>query len=125
MAERIFLAVNALIWLPYGLACLLDPGSLAEAAGVGALSATGTTELRAMYGGLQGAIGVWAGFACWRPSAALPVLTALLVLPAGLFVTRLGGALVDDAFTGYTLGALGLEAGIAGVAALLLRRRGA
>ena len=50
MAARIFLALSALVWLLYGLYCLLVPGSLAEAAGVAATTPTGTTELRAMYG---------------------------------------------------------------------------
>jgi hypothetical protein len=30
---RVFLAVSALVWLPYGIFCFLQPGYLAEAAG--------------------------------------------------------------------------------------------
>ena len=58
MATSIFLGLSTLVWLGYGLYCLLDPGYLAQAAGVAAASATGTTEIRAMYGGLQAGIGV-------------------------------------------------------------------
>jgi hypothetical protein len=50
---RIFFALTALVWLPYGIFCFFQPGYLAQAAGVTATSATGTIELRAMYGGLQ------------------------------------------------------------------------
>ena len=54
---RLFLAANALLWLPYGLYCFLVPEFLAEAAAVSATTSTGTVELRAMYGGLQAGIG--------------------------------------------------------------------
>ena len=54
MATRIFLLLSALLWLPYGIYCWLHPSYLAEAAGV---VFQGSTELRAMYGGLQAALG--------------------------------------------------------------------
>ena len=57
MATRIFLLLSALLWLPYGIYCWLHPSALAEAAGVAFQSPTGSTELRAMYGGLQAALG--------------------------------------------------------------------
>ena len=60
MGKRIFLLVSTLVWLPYGIYCFFAPGFLAGAAGVAALSPTGRTELRAMYGGLQAGIG-WVG----------------------------------------------------------------
>ncbi len=122
MATRIFLGLNVLIWLPYGILCFLDPGLLAESAGVTATSATGTTELRAMYGGLQAAIGAWAALAFFRPELVRGTLTALVVLPAGLASTRLAGALMDDAFTTYTVGALTFEILLVASAAALLRR---
>ena len=87
-----------------------------------AITATGTTELRAMYGGLQAAIGIWAGWAAWKPAAARGALTALLVLPAGLASTRLVGALVAADTSAYTLGALVFETVLASTAAWLLVR---
>ena len=63
---RIFLAANVLLWLPYGLYCLAAPGFLAETAGVAATTPTGSTELRAMYGGLQATIGALSLAACLR-----------------------------------------------------------
>ena len=122
MPTRLFLGLNVLIWLPYGIMCFLDPGLLAESASVEASSATGTTELRAMYGGLQASIGVWCALALWKPSLAGSALTALIVLPAGLATTRLTGALIDGEFATYTLGALALEITLASVAVFLLRR---
>jgi hypothetical protein len=68
MAARIFLGLSALIWLPYGLYCLFQPGALAESAGVAFTSATGATELRATHGGLQAAIGAVALAGALRPA---------------------------------------------------------
>lgn len=106
---RIFLAANVVLWLPYGLYCLAVPGSLADAAGVAATSATGTTELRAMYGGLQAAIGLLALAAVLRRDLERTALTALAFLAGGLFMARLCGAFVDGGLSGYTIGALVLE----------------
>ena len=50
MGAQIFLGVSALVWLPYGIFCLLQPSFLEGAAGVAASTATGTVELRAMPG---------------------------------------------------------------------------
>jgi hypothetical protein len=109
LAARIFLALCAVLWLPYGLLCLVDPGSLADAAGVAAASATGTIELRAMYGGLQAAVGALALAGAVRPALATHALLALGTLAAGLGVARFGAAAAAGVFESYTLGALGLE----------------
>jgi Domain of unknown function (DUF4345) len=109
LAARIFLALCAVLWLPYGLMCLVNPGSLAEAAGVVATSATGTVELRAMYGGLQAAVGALALAGALRPDLAPHALLALGSLSAGLGITRLASAVLAGSFESYTLGALTLE----------------
>ena len=62
LAVRIFLALSALIWLPYGVFCLIQPQFLAGAAGVAFTSPTGSTEIRAMYGGLSAYTAAGLGF---------------------------------------------------------------
>ena len=59
---------------------------LSDAASVSAVSATGTTELRAMYGGLQGAIGVLAITAFFTPTLVNPFLVALITISVGLLL---------------------------------------
>jgi hypothetical protein len=103
---RLFLAASALLWLPYGVFCFFTPGFLADVAGVASTSSTGTIELRAMYGGLQAALGILAGAALFRPSLQRPALVALAFLCAGLFMARLLGALLGAEFSSYT--AMGL-----------------
>ena len=55
MVDRIFLGLSALLWLAFGIGYFFVPGYLAgeDYAGVVAATATGKTELRAMYGGLE------------------------------------------------------------------------
>jgi hypothetical protein len=124
MVVPIFLALSALVWLPYGLYCLADPGSLAQSAGVASSSATGTTELRAMYGGLQAALGGVSALAVLRPSLRPHVLFALATLAAGLFAARSVGVLLDGGPSAYTGFALLFEIVFAVTAGLLYRRVG-
>ena len=119
---RLFLAANALLWLGYGLFCLAQPGFLADAAGVAATTPTGTTELRAMYGGLQAAIGVLALLAVFRHDLVRTALTALGFLAGGLFTARVCGVLLDGGLSSYTGGALVLEVMLTVVSIVLLRR---
>lgn len=121
MAARIFLGVSALAWLPYGLFCLAKPSSLESIAGIAASTATGTVELRAMYGGLQVAIGVLCALGCasaaWRRNA----LTTLGILTAGLGLGRLAGVVAGGGLSSYTATALVFELACAGVAFTLAR----
>ena len=122
MALRLFLGFHALLWLPSGLFCLFVPTYLEGAASLAATPSTGTTEIRAMYGGLQAAIGVFALLAVLRPALRRPALLMLAFLCTGLASARLLGVGVDGAPSAYTLGALGFEVVSAGLAWWFLRR---
>jgi hypothetical protein len=125
MAARIFLGLSALIWLPYGVLCFFQPAGLAESAGVTFTSPTGATEIRAMYGGLQAAIGAVALGGALRPALSGSALALLLVACAGLGGARLLGAGLDGEISSYTGMALGLELGTVALTAWLLRRAAA
>lgn len=122
MATRVFLGLSALLWLPYGIYCFLVPTSLADAAGVAFQSPTGSTELRAMYGGLQTALGALAGLAALRSRLVRPALVALAFLAAGLASARALGLALDGGFSSYTAMGLGFEIATVAVAATLLSR---
>jgi len=124
MAERVFLILSALVWLPYGVYCWIDPGQLAGSAGVAFQSATGSTELRAMYGGLQAAIGLLALAGALRAPLRRPALLTLGFLTAGLALARLSGAGLDGAVSAYTIGALCFEIPSAALSAFFLARAG-
>jgi hypothetical protein len=125
MIERIFLGLSALIWLPYGIYCFFAPDFLAGdgMAGVAATTATGSTELRAMYGGLQAAIGALVGLALFRPALVRPALVMVAFLTTGLALARLSGAAIDGGFSSYTWGGLGFEITSASIAWWLLSRQ--
>ncbi|HEY8514754.1 MAG TPA: DUF4345 domain-containing protein [Candidatus Binatia bacterium] len=119
---RLFLAVNALLWLPYGLYLLARPDALAEIAGVVGATPTGRTELRAMYGGLQAAIGVLALLATLRHDLRRTALVTLAFLTGGLFTGRVSAVVVGGGISAYTVGALLLEVTLAGLSTALLRQ---
>jgi hypothetical protein len=106
---RAFLVCSVLVWLPYGIYCFLVPGALADYAGVVGATATGSTELRAMYGGLEAAIGVFALAALLRPALTSPFVLASAFLCSGLLLARLSGVVLDGGVSGYTAGAVLFE----------------
>lgn len=122
MGRRIFLVVSALVWLPYGIYCFFAPGFLAGAAGVAALTPTGSTELRAMYGGLQAGLGMLALSGAFSAAMTRPALLALAFLCGGLGSTRLLGLLIDGGISSYTVSGLTFEFLSAGLAIHFLRR---
>src|SRR5262245_54327403 len=122
MAARVFLALSALVWLPYGLWCFAAPAFLAGAAGVSFLSPTGTTDVRPMYGGLQTALGALALAGALRESLRRPALIALGFVTSGLGLARLLGALLDGEVSSYTAAGLGFEWTTAALSAVFLAR---
>ena len=109
MAATVFLAIQALVFIPYGLYCLIQPEALAGAAGVAANSLTGEIELRTMYGGLQTAIGIFCALAVLRPALRVPAMLTLCVIFAGLAAVRVPLGVMQGDFSGYTLFAMGFE----------------
>jgi hypothetical protein len=124
-ATKIFLGFNVAVWLPYGLFCAFQPSYLGEVAGVIGITPTGTTEIRAMYGGLQAGIGVLALVALLHAEHARSVLLTLCCLTGGLFLARTLGFVMDSSGSGYTFGAMGFEFFNTVVACLLFRKESA
>ena len=121
MALKIYVVICAATFLPYGLMCFLNPELLIDSAGIQAVSAAGTTELRAMYGGLQASVGVLAISALFRPSLSAGFLVTIATVMAGLLLARLAGLLIDGGFTGYTGMALGFEVTLLSIALYFLK----
>jgi len=122
MGERIFLGATGALWLLYGLYCFGNPGALADGAGVVFQTQTGSTELRAMYGGLQAAIGLLALAGVVRADLTRPALLAMAFLTTGLASARLLGVLLDGGLSGYTVLGLLFEISSAVLATRFLRR---
>jgi len=121
LAARVFLLLCAIVWLPYGLYCLAHPDSLAGAAGVASLSRTGTVELRAMYGGLQSAVGTLCLLGVVRGGLVRAALICLAFLCSGLALARLTGAAIQGEVSSYTALAFSFESLSAALSLALLR----
>ncbi len=89
------IGLDALIFLGLGAVMLYDPAGLMASVGVGVTGPGGVTELRAMYGGLEIGLGIFCLMGLWRPDWRAPVLTACLLVLAGLGSARLGGMMVS------------------------------
>lgn len=109
MIARLFLGLQVVLFIPYGLYCLVDPEMLAGSAGVAARSVTGRIELQAMYGGLQVAVGAMCLLGLLRARFEQVALHALLFIFAGLAVVRVSLGLVHADFSSYTVFAMGYE----------------
>ena len=122
MIERVFLALMAVLFIFYGLYCLVQPGYLEEVAGVSAAGITGTIEIQAMYGGLETAIGVLCALGAIQVSMRRPALIAVLFCFTGLAIPRVTLGLMHGDVGGYTLAAMILETFSAVMALYLLSR---
>ena len=126
MLARLFLGLQTILFIPYGLYCLVAPESLAGGAGVSASSLTGTIELQTMYGGLQVAVGVMCLMGLLKREFEYPALHALLFIFAGLATVRVSLALALGDSSAYTMFAAIFEAAclLFLLWYLLLRKRG-
>lgn len=123
MFTTVFLWITSLGWLGYGLYCLFVPSTLTTFAGLTPSTLTAEVEIRAMYGGLQSAVGVLALIGALRPARADGVLLTLACLYLGLCSTRTGSALLLGDSSFYTVGAAVFESLSALICILLLLRQ--
>lgn len=121
---RIVLALNGLVFAGYGLLCLLVPTTLTSAAGLGMETTVALTEVRAMYGGLELAIGVLFLLAAMRASLLESGLIAGVTVFAGLGVARAFGIMLDGDPGAYNVVAVIYELASAGLMLVGLGRVG-
>jgi hypothetical protein len=110
LLTRLFLFVNSLFWLPWGFINLVWPeawsGQVIPNMDVYDLSsAVARTEVRAMYGGLQMAIGMFALLGAFRSRYRDAALVFFVLALTGLALCRLGGMIVEGERTYLSFGA--------------------
>jgi hypothetical protein len=119
---KAYLGFLAALFVGYGLACLASPSILADATGMQFPTGTATVEVRAMYGGLQTAVGLLALLGLLREGLRAPMLLCLGVILFGLASGRLIGIAVDADPGSYNYVAVVFE-GISAAAAFGLLSR--
>src|SRR5215471_16852728 len=107
--NQVFLVANSLFWLPWGLINLIWPeswaGDVIPNLDVYDLSsAVARTEVRAMYGGLQMAIGIFALLGAFRPRYRDSAFVFFLLALTGLALCRLVGMIVEGERTYLSFG---------------------
>jgi len=110
MITRLFLGLQVLLFIPYGIYCLVQPAAMAAGAGLSITSVTGSIEIQTMYGGLQVAVGALCLLGVMRQAFENTALTALLFIFAGLAVVRVSLGVLYGDFSNYTLFAMIYEA---------------
>ncbi len=122
MATKIFLGLNALLFIGYGLACLVSPSLVADQTGMELTSGVASAEVRAMYGGLQTAVGLLALLGALRPGMQGAILLVLAFLFFGLASGRAIGIMVEVDAGAYNTAAFVFEALFGVLAVMLLSR---
>jgi hypothetical protein len=105
---KVLLGLNGLMFLGYGVACLIYPSLPAGYAGMELPNASAANEVVAMYGGLQFGIGVLFLRAAMRPTLISSGLLAMALLLGSLATARAFGLLVHGS-SPYNLGAFFYE----------------
>ena len=123
MLGKIVLWVSAVVFIGYGVACLISPALPAGYAGLDMTSGDAFAEIGAMYGGLQTGFGLFCLLGAlnrtyYRPALMLLVIAIGLLASGRLYSTVIGEGTVG----GYTWGAMAYEFGTAILAAVALRR---
>ncbi len=109
MFARIYLFVQGATFALYGAACLFSPEMLGGFSGLGMDSASALTETRAMYGGLQIAIGLIFLRGAAQAEAERETLIVSLIMFGCLAGGRSIGLALDGLSGGYNNGAVGYE----------------
>ena len=104
-----YLLFTAIVWLPWGLLCIFDVSGIADIIGVVGVTPSGNSDLRAMYGGVQTAVGLMAVWALYNPRFFRNFLINLAFVCSCLALSRTYGLFVDDSSRGYTWGVLAYE----------------
>jgi hypothetical protein len=123
MLGKIILWVSAIVFIAYGLACLVSPAIPAGYAGLVIGTGDAFAEIGAMYGGLQTGFGVFCLLGALRTEFHRPALMSLVLMVGGLALARLFSAVTSVEPVGsYTYGAIAFEFTTAILAAVALRK---
>jgi hypothetical protein len=123
MTGKFILWLSAIVFIAYGLVCLVSPALPAEYAGLEFISGDALPEIGAMYGGLQTGFGLFCLLGALKADYHRPALVLLLLGIGGLALARCFWAFNTTGEIGaYTYGAMIYEYFTAILAAIALRR---
>lgn len=119
---RWVLGVTAAIFIGYGLICFLYPSFVASIVSLEPAAESALIELRAMYGGLQTAIGLLALSGALMADLRRPTLLMILLLLGGLALARAFAFMISGSWDFYNVFALVYETATALAALVAVAR---
>lgn len=122
VAARIFLGIAALIYLYFGTAFLIAPESMTAGIDMTLRSPTAVTDVRATYGGLEIALGIFVAVCALVPRMLATGLLVTAFSVAGFAFGRGVGLLIDAPGGLLHAGFFGLELSATTVGVVLLLR---
>ena len=120
--DRVVLALNGVLCLLAGVACVVAPASLAEQAGL-SMAPSALTEIRAFHGGLLVGLGCFQIWCIRRPTLTFAGLLMVALSVGGAGIARVLGMLVDQEPTTYHLMNLAIEVTTVAVVTFALSRQ--
>jgi hypothetical protein len=125
--SRVVLAVSGLVFVGFGVAFLFWPAPMTLRVGIPLVTMSGTTDVRAVYGGLEIGFGTFLILCSTARAYVLPGLLGVLCALVGMSVSSAVGIALDGGPAPIIGAALAVEVSGAALAllALLLERRGA
>jgi len=119
--DRVVLALSGAFVLLAGVACVVDPASFSQQAGLSA-TPSALTEIRAFYGGLQVGVGCFLIWCVRQRTLTFAGLLLVAFAVGGAGVARALGMLIDQAPTAFHLTNLAVEATTVALVAVALSR---
>jgi hypothetical protein len=120
---RIALITGASAFTGFGIACLVRPRKMLRRLDIRPQSSRGTTELRAMYGGLELGLGAFLAAAAGNARWSRPALVAQTLGLGSLAASRFVGILVDRPRGNLMKGLFAAEVSGAALGAVALARK--
>lgn len=118
--SRVALITAASAFAGFGAACLIRPKEMLDRVDIRAKSGRGTTELRAMYGGLELGLGAFFAAAAAKPEWRRPALLAQTLGLGTVAGSRLAGILRDHPRGRFMKGLFIAEASMAALSGVAL-----
>ena len=119
---RILLAITGLVFFVHGLVCFIHPATIGLESGLSMPTLGSTTEVRAEYGGLPMALGLFFLAGAARMVAVRTSLAVMSVVVVGYAVSRVAAVAIVASVDTYNLAAIGYEVTTAALALWALRR---
>ena len=119
---RIVLTMTGLVFFIHGLVCFVHPATIGFESGLALPTFGSVIEVRAEYGGLPMALGLFFLAGAARMVEVRTSLTVMSVVVVGYAVSRVAAVAIVGSVDTYNLAAIGYEVTTAALALWALRR---